>query len=88
MPVIGPIRKGSAAATGPHLATAKGRLQRSQRPSRVPRPADSHHTLHSATVELRPTDDRGVDVGTLGTRAGVFVFPSGYVNSAELAERD
>jgi hypothetical protein len=31
----------------------------------------------AGTVELRPTDDRGVAVGTLGTRVGVFVFPRG-----------
>jgi len=40
-------------------------------------PVESHHTLRSGIVELRPRDDRGVAVGAVYTRARAFVFPRG-----------
>lgn len=35
------------------------------------------HTVGSDTIELYPTDDRGVGAEALDTRAGAFVFPEG-----------
>jgi hypothetical protein len=44
-------------------------------------PVESHHTLHSGIVVLRPRDDRGVALRVVHTRVRVFVFPRGEVNA-------